>query len=196
MENETKPLLFIWIPKTAGTSIYETLVHKGMVRFLDGYEKFTNEGSVTFGHADIHNLIKSKIISKEYWSGCYPFMVVRNPYERFVSLWNYFIANNRLSPACTLFDFAYSVYNSTCSPGAYNVHDLSQAAAQHKWHLPGVNTFRFENLTVLEQDLGINLQKLNVGKGNHMNYYDTRSIKIVTDIYYDDFTLFNYDIIT
>src|SRR5690606_11927416 len=95
-----KPILFTWIPKTAGSSLYTLFKQKfGMRLFLDGqYYQFDNKGSVTFGHASVKDLIKAKIISQEYWDSALCLTVVRHPYYRFLSLYEDFKRSQRIAP--------------------------------------------------------------------------------------------------
>jgi hypothetical protein len=92
-------MIFCWIPKCAGTSIYNTLKEKvGMKLYLDNYREFDNQGPVTFGHLSLKHLLREGIISKEFYQKRYVFTVVRNPYSRFVSLWKDFKRSHRIAP--------------------------------------------------------------------------------------------------
>ena len=84
-------LLFIWIPKTAGTAIFSALnLAMGMQKrkgYLD-YLNFPNKGCVTFGHVYLLNLLHLDIVSKKYFDSAYKFSFIRNPYHRAISLFN------------------------------------------------------------------------------------------------------------
>lgn len=181
--------LFIWIPKTSGTSTIFQM--QSMKVYLKDYEQFDNTGDVCFGHADVKQLIKKQIISKEYWQNTKAFTVVRNPYHRFVSLYFNRIKSGRLQPDISMKHYAASVLpNVTRKPGLFNVMDFSQASSQVEWIFEGVEIRRFEDITK-------DLPHLNRStEGDHMEYYDTELLKLVTDLYYEDFTILNYDILT
>ena len=198
---QKKNKLFIWIPKTAGTSLFNLLKEQiGMIELLDnGYKHFKNEGSVTFGHTNVGDLIRNKIITKKYWSECYPFIVVRNPYSRFISLYNDFIRSKRIKPEITPYQFAYSIKLNPQRPGLYNVLGLSQCSPQVHWMLPGINVFRFERLQdYIEHHLMLNARLPHLNKETFkpwQEYYDTTLYKIVTEIYYADLLLLDYPFI-
>lgn len=86
-----KNVLFFWIPKTAGTTIYE-VSKKNQCKKLKKrrlYKYFNNEGWVTFGHISIPFLLRKKIISKQYLNEAFKFCFVRNPWDRLVSIYKY-----------------------------------------------------------------------------------------------------------
>lgn len=189
--------LFIWIPKTGGTSIYNSLSTKiNMQIYIDNYYTFNNTGNVTFGHADVGCLLSNQIITKEYWQNSNKFTVVRNPYSRFVSLYNDFKKSKRINGNTTLKEFANVISHFTRKPGLFNVMDYSQAASQVSWLLPGVEVYRLENITKLNRDFNLKISHENrTTFDDWLNYYCQETLKMVTDIYYDDFALLNYDII-
>lgn len=182
--------LFVWIPKTGGTSVYEEFKIKfDMKLYLDNYREFDNTGSVTFGHYDVKSLIKGQVITKDYWTKVHKLVVVRNPYHRFVSLYNDFLKSGRIFPDTTIRKFATILQNVTRKPGMYNVKDFSQAASQIDWIFDGVEIYKLEDW----DDCPHHLNKST--EGNHMDYYTPELIRMVTDLYYDDFTILGYDIL-
>ena len=182
--------LFIWIPKTGGTSLFSQLQKEGMTLYLeDTIHKFKNEGSACFGHFDVKSLLRCRVINKDYWDNCQPFAVVRNPYDRFVSLYHDFLKSGRIFPNTTIRRFATILPTLTRRPGYFNVRDFSQTASQIEWLSPGIEIRRFE-------DIIKNLPHLNKSTDNPwMEYYDNELLKMVTDLYYDDITLLNYPLI-
>ena len=190
--------LFIHIPKTAGLSIYKALNEKiGMTQYLNPGE-FSGEGHATFGHISIKSLIQEGIITGEYWKDCNPFTVVRNPYNRSVSLWKYFTASRKLTLETTLFQFLSSISVQDCRPGYYNVYNFNQCAPQVDWIVNGTKIYRFTNLKELENDFDIELEHINKGRTieqDHMDYHDERTINLVNMIYRKDFVMLGYTMI-
>jgi hypothetical protein len=83
-------LLFVWIPKCAGTSLFETLRPKILkLRDPKDYKHFKNKGWVTFGHVDINYLKEKEIINREFLKHSFKFAIVRNPWDRAVSVYKY-----------------------------------------------------------------------------------------------------------
>lgn len=104
-----KPLIntiFIHIPKTAGMSLYESVLD--LDKFFSWFLglNFTKEDSIitnpenfkaiTMGHLYYKSLIEANYMSKIYYKKAFKFCFVRNPYDRLVSLYKYHRVNNRL----------------------------------------------------------------------------------------------------
>ena len=86
-----KDILFIWIPKTAGTSMYNIFERYDCQRliFPREYMKFENGGFVSFTHFNIFSLLRQSIMSQEFFNKAFKFAFVRNPWDRLVSLYFY-----------------------------------------------------------------------------------------------------------
>jgi len=84
-------VLFVWVPKVAGSSIYAMLepYNCPMLKTKRRARQFTNTGFVTSSHMSIFSLLESKVISEEYFSKAFKFCFVRNPWDRLVSLYFY-----------------------------------------------------------------------------------------------------------
>jgi hypothetical protein len=85
-----KDIIFFWIPKTAGTSLYSVLhAYCGCPKLKSHrlYASFGNKGCVTFSHVDVFHLLKKGIITQDYYSKAFKFCFVRNPWDRLVSLY-------------------------------------------------------------------------------------------------------------
>ncbi len=86
-----KNILYIWITKTAGTSMFHIFQKYSCqkLKYPKDYLNFKNEGFVTFGHISIFSLIRRGIVTKEYFNRVFKFCFVRNPWDRLVSLYAY-----------------------------------------------------------------------------------------------------------
>jgi hypothetical protein len=84
-------VIFIWIPKCAGTSIYTVLKKYGCQKLRENKEfrNFKNHGWVTFGHVSINYLLSKGFVERDYFNEAFKFCVVRNPWDRFVSIYKY-----------------------------------------------------------------------------------------------------------
>lgn len=196
-----KNLLFIHIPKCAGTSVYDALKKAhDMKLYLDApynhYSNFDNKGNVCFGHLDVQQLIYEGVIKPEYWRETRHFAFVRNPYDRFMSLWADFKRSNRIHQGTTLWEFAWGLIHLSRKPTLHNAFDFSQCASQVDWLLPGTEILRFENLTEEMMRFGITtVPHLNQGcTTSWQNAYDKETLKLVTELYLDDFVLLDYKI--
>lgn len=191
------PTLFIWIPKNAGSSLYALLKEKQQMRlFMQDYYQFDNKGSVTFGHLDVRQLLKSKIISQHYWESARKVAIIRNPYSRFISLYQDFMRSKRLNPYTTPKEFANVLNHYSRQPGLYNVLDYSQGASQISWLLPGVTLLRFEHL---QEDVagvfGNDYILPHENAGDHddwWSFYDHELQEMVYDLFYESFLVLGY----
>lgn len=183
--------IFIWIPKTAGTSFYSVLKEKlEMQLFTENYNKFENKGNVSFGHACIGSLMKANIIKPEYFKNAQPITVIRNPYQRFVSLYNDYKRTGRIPPTFTQFDFANTLRTMKRKPGLYNSIEFSMCANQTDWLVGDVSIVKIENLAeAVYNNFGAYLPTLNCSEDNVL---DENCRDIVGELYNKDFCLLNY----
>ena len=86
-------IVFIHIPKTGGTSVINELESKIGLQLLkktSHFLNFPNKGPVSFGHLSYLDLLRLGVINNDFNKSAYKFCIVRNPYHRIVSLFNYF----------------------------------------------------------------------------------------------------------
>lgn len=96
--------IFIHVPKNAGTSVVHALnipCYSGRkdprlkeLGFFDRnryppFYKFNQEGPVCFGHSRISDLYKYGFLTRDFWESSFKWAFVRNPWDRFVSLFTY-----------------------------------------------------------------------------------------------------------
>jgi hypothetical protein len=111
METKFTPIinsLFIHIPKTAGMTIYDTILNlKRTFGWFIGSEfdekqdksinKIESNGSYTLGHINYKSWIDEKYLDKKFFKTSFKFCFVRNPYDRLVSLYNYHQVKKKLN---------------------------------------------------------------------------------------------------
>lgn len=149
-----RDLVFIWIPKTAGTSIYNALNESFGMQKRKNYKEFLsfpNKGAVTFGHIYYNDLRALGVVSDDYHDRAYKFCFVRNPYDRAVSLFNYlkkikFIKNN-----LEFENFLDDVYLKRPSIGLFNTFGLSQTNPQCDWIFDDNNNLLVDEIFKLEE---------------------------------------------
>lgn len=177
-------MIFIWIPKTGGTTFFEET--PDLQLYTEDYHRFDNTGSVTFGHACIKEILRAGIITQAYWDSQKKYAIVRNPYDRFVSLYFDFLRTSRIAPGTTPEQFASALKHTTRRPGLYNAKDYSQCAAQVEWIVPGTNLLYFETLIQF-------MPKKNAGN-YEWHGYSENLLNMVTELYYEDFVMLNYPV--
>lgn len=202
--------LFLWVPKTAGTSMWATIERGGGTKLKTVWAAkhcFSQRGIVTFGHMSYQSLLAEGIVSPYFHNSAFKFTFVRNPYDRAVSLFEYLKEVQRLPKAETFSDFCTRLQNNDVPDiGLYNSVGISQCNPQVKWlcdregNIVADYVGKFENF---EQDfqcvrkkLQITrpLEKLNTSQRRLTEeYFVSERLKEIIDQYYhDDFHYFGY----
>lgn len=97
-------VIFIWIPKTAGSSIFSLLEKMGMGKYksLDrARHLFPGSGMATFVHQSIPSLVAAGAVHPSFVRSAFKFSFLRNPYDRAVSLFYYFRRFERIPTEMT-----------------------------------------------------------------------------------------------
>lgn len=134
---KSRDVLFIWVPKAAGTSVYNWLhAEMGMLKLKEPFAVrggFPGRGPVTFGHMDVSLLIERGLVKEAFVKHALCFALVRNPFSRAVSLYNYLHERRRVTGDFT--NFLEVVAQGIEPVGLYNSVGLSQANPQCRWLL-------------------------------------------------------------
>lgn len=185
-----KSVIFVHIPKTAGTSILSALLNDPALK------------------------IKGHKIAKDYayeaWLSSFSFSVVRNPYDRFVSHWLYHTTNyngykfSRLGIDIQNKSLEEYFYITTQVVSRYKYNWLSMTKfLYHPSDKPLDFLLRFENLDqdwtelcdILDIPKTLSLPQLNTTPHDHYKkYYNATTKELITNYYYQDFIAYGYDI--
>lgn len=189
-----KELYFVHIPKNAGTSMIKTYP---MEKYL---------GHVSYKMIFSLNLLKGR-------SNVKTFAIVRNPWDRFVSAYEYCrmktsFWHNDLNPN-PLFEIASSYSFENFVKYFYNVKDtlniinepLYHVNSQYLWVTDNTNTIkvdhiiRFENLEEGLSNIGLNKTLQYINKSPHKSYqlyYTKETEDMIAEMYTTDIELFKY----
>jgi|SRR6056297_452495 len=132
--SKSPKMVFIWTPKTAGSSVFRFLnAGLGMrkLKTTNLAMSFRNCGSVTFGHIHDLSLLKFGIVSGDFHDRAFKFSFVRNPYARVASLYNYSTRRDLLDGDG--FDKFLDRVFLRPPVGMYNRVGLSQTNPQTDW---------------------------------------------------------------
>jgi hypothetical protein len=158
-------MLFVWIPKTAGTSIARWLRNRGEIfeahnvsRVLEyPNSPYAKAKVITFGHQNIDSLAATGLLPESWLTETTAFTVVRNPFSRAISLFSY-LKKLRVYKKGESFDkFVNDLVRERPRPGLYNRCGLSMGAPmvswtrQELWSGPS-RFFRFEDLRACEAE--------------------------------------------
>lgn len=195
--------VFIWIPKTAGTSLFSLLEADKYLNLHQLKSGFVNKGRVTFGHMKYRDLVSHGHVSKSFDNTAFKFAITRNPYHRAVSLYSYLRGRGQVDDSLGFLDFLRSLKSEGITPiGLYNVRGLSQCNPQIRW-VEGVRLDflgRFEDLNADVEEilasLGLPLRPLpkknRTHHGEFRDYYCPEARCLVRDLYKEDFEAFGY----
>ena len=179
--------LFIWIPKTGGTSFYDSLsrTEPSFVKALS-LKKIKNG---THGHIDVTTIYTQKELQNFNI-----FTICRNPYTRFVSLYRYSQETNIFCKNKTIYDFVDAISQGIPPVGRYNRIGLSQCNPQVNWiKMRNIKIYRFESLNDIFDDFSIPMIWKNRSVFQDHRKLITHDIKKFIDAFYDvDFKKFDY----
>ena len=208
-------VLFIWVPKAAGSSIYRALKESryrckrllnrskgGVIEFP--YTDFDNKGAVTFSHASIEALIEHGVVKTDFFESAFKFCFVRNPWDRLVSLFFYRGLDKKYE---SFKQFCLDFKDQKIEPvGLFNSKLNSQFNDQASWIVGGNGRLlvdfigRYERLSddfsKVCKILGIRKKLPHRNKTDHdhyRKYYDPETLDIVKRKYKRDIDLFGYD---
>ena len=204
---DKEKLIFIHIPKNAGTSIKSIFSEN---------KNFHIPGGEIFKHKTI-NEIKKEHLDK--YNEYKKFAIIRNPYDRMISFYayykNYRLTNNMLYKKgyvekaniknfrewiCNKKENVDINYSIKYHVGKLNVLNTfikeKLFKPQHTWVDKTVAILKFENL---QKDFNDFLnKKVNIPKTNNssrydlLDYYNEETANIVYNLYKEDFKKFNY----
>jgi hypothetical protein len=179
--NTYSSVLFIHIPKTAGTSIFNKIYAKN----LDIWARTSPRSHETYLSLKNNNKIDDSVFS---------FSVVRNPYTRTYSCFNQF--NKRNKTKITFIEFLTNNKINRVSSITPLLHLPQLHYVVDELGEIGIKKiYRFENLKELESDFGWTLGFDNVGNYMIESYnkdYTDEAISLIQELYDSDFTNFGY----
>jgi hypothetical protein len=199
--------VFLWVPKTAGMSVFHALQAGGCYRLKspDAVRwSFPQKGLVTFKHMDYGKLVELGLVSADFDASAYKFGFVRNPYDRAVSLY-FFLGKKRwMSEEQDFLEFWREVAAKGVEPvGVHKLVGFGLCNPQVRWleHTTVDFTGRFESLredfATVSEKLGLGRIELpwkNATRHKHFSaYYCEESKQIIDTLFDEDFRAFGYE---
>lgn len=202
--------VFLWIPKTAGTSITKALEkHNFLVLYNTASVAFyfPQCGGVSFAHMSYTELLKQNYITSNFDATSFKFTFVRNPYDRAVSIYEYFIRLKRIEPTFTFKQFTELMKNKEYQyVGLASDENFSHCNKQSSYLYDGNNKLiadyvgKVENIDTDFKEIcdhlkiNENLDHLNKSSRKNLDHYysDDKIIKNVYEAYEEDFDNFKY----
>jgi hypothetical protein len=173
-------ILFVHIPKTAGSSISKILDENN----LDNWKREWPRHHDPYSYLKEANLIDERVFS---------FSVVRNPYTRTYSCYKQYNKTNQT-------DISFAQYLDNIKQGKIStisplLHIPQSFYIMDQDNLQVERLYKFENLKELEDELGWELGFYNVGNyvvESYIEDYTDKEINMVQDFYSSDFINFGY----
>lgn len=195
--------VFVWIPKTAGTSIYAAL---GCPKYKNRRRvkyHFGQRGHVTFGHMSYADLWGAGYLLPRFHRTAFKFAFVRNPYARAVSLYTYFKKTEKLDARASFLQFCRMLESQPPrGVGLHNAWGWSQANPQMAW-LEAVDVDFLGRVENLAHDFGVIQTRLGMparvpdwlNRSNDRpvaSYYCRETVDLVRHLYDADFRQLGY----
>lgn len=179
-KKEYDSVLFVHIPKTAGSSISKVLNENN----LDNWKREWPRHHDPYSYLKEANIIDDKVFS---------FAVVRNPYTRTYSCYKQYNKTNQT-------DISFAEYLDNIKQGKISkisplLHIPQSFYIMDQDTLQIDRLYKFENLKELEEELGWKLGFYNVGNymvESYIEDYSNEAIKMVQYFYNSDFVNFGY----
>lgn len=193
-----KPVLFVHVPKTAGTSVLKVLTEAQSWKIMPKIPIDSN-----MNHSPLFVLERYNILNNFF-----VFSIVRNPFTRAFSYYQHFkryhlsdisfeqFLDHVRRKKQAVFEFLDHVSikkNTNATP--FIVYPQSFFLFDIKGKMSLDKLYRFEHIEEFETDFNIKMPNLNVGNyssDEYLNSYTSTTIDLVRHIYLEDFVNLNY----
>jgi len=179
-QKEYDSVLFVHIPKTAGSSISKILNDNN----LDNWKREWPRHHDPYSYLKEANSVDEKVFS---------FAVVRNPYTRTYSCYKQYNKANQTN--ISFAQYLDNIKQGKISPISPLLHLPQSFYIMDQNNLQVERLYKFENLKELEEELGWTLGFYNVGNyvvESYIEDYTDEAIEMTKHFYSSDFANFEY----
>lgn len=193
-KNDLK-ILFIHIPKTGGTYIYENLRHRGFIIDPSTYDRKKPRHRNSIQHQTYNDLNERYNID----SFNIIFSITRNPIDRLISQYNWKKRgrkkniNDWIKQIFNIYISNNSIEDDHIKPQINFVGDKS-LVFKYEDGLSNIMNKLFEQIDGIKLDLNVVINKSNQRVG--IDDLSPNSIKLIKNFYMEDFHAFNYTVNT
>ena len=221
--------LFVQIPKTGGTSIRKAITeslpddapHSEKPWLKGSYRWVHPEGSRAIfpGHIHLPSLIEDGLLTQAEVDACFKFSIVRNPWDRLVSLFGAYRQSLRLSVRLRKIGFDEPKKTTFCQfvdrlstipippPSRCSTSGMNEAGPQLGWLRDGdgnpldLTIYRFENLGDAWRDISdrcgykwrpLPHENATRVRKPYQDYYSGNARSIVARMYAEEIEMFDY----
>lgn len=197
---------FIDIPRTGTSSLKDCLGQMYGHVYGKSYdrERDARRFNLIKDHATSRQLVT--LLGSEAWGNLYTFTFVRNPWDRYLSLYRYRIASGSLNESVSFEQYVHALRGNgrcaKCNPFDAEVYHRSMSSyiLDANDNVLVKHVFRYEDresgLGSIETALGIRVERIHkerLGDGDYRNAYSQEMSNIVGEFYSEDVSLFCYD---
>ncbi|MBG88447.1 MAG: hypothetical protein CMO80_16315 [Verrucomicrobiales bacterium] len=200
--SRSKKIIFVHIPKTAGTSVTLYFYQRGLIDSNDVAQWYRNNGhkSASFIRREID---ERKVCGELRWQDCHKFTIVRNPFDWMISYWHYKRRSHeqRYHEEAQRMCFPEFV-SFFCAASDRTFVDQAEWILDEKGEVMVDRIIKLENLKTEWQQLcaqmelpAAPLNDVNRTHGpfyDHDDYYDAESRRLVEKTFARDFKIFDY----
>jgi chondroitin 4-sulfotransferase 11 len=191
--------IFVHIPKTGGSSIENVFLGKSVPpKYQYSYKKRKYHFKINEQHAFPHEMRRCYGITS--WSEYFKFIIVRNPWERFVSYRFHMLNHNLLHKDISFNSFVNMFFDKNKNPIKKEKHRAMIEPCM-SWITDDIDyIMRLESIdlefNIVCDKIGIPRQKPpHIGKTNHKHYteyYNEETKQIIAEKYAKDIEHFGY----
>ena len=202
---DNKEFIFIHIPKNSGTEMTKALekTYKDTKLLM-----LCERDGINIGIDKMHLYydVIDKYISKNILNKYFKFCIIRNPYNKLYSAWNFIKERHGYNDVNDFVKYKLDekfIYGKEIIPGDARVHYRPQFTFVYDEENNKFADFiiRYENLnediSKMNKKYGLNIPLYDNGntQKNYINFFNKDSITKINNLYKKDFVLFNYEII-
>lgn len=203
--SDNKEFIFIHIPKNSGTAMTEALqkTYKDTKLLMYCERDVINNG---IDKMHLYYDVIDKFISKNILDNYFKFCIIRNPYNKLYSSWNFIKERHGYKDVNDFIKYKLDeefIYGKEIIPGDARVHYRPQFTFVYDNENNKFADFiiRYENLnediSKINENYGLNIPLYDNGNSqkNYIKHLNKESITKINSLYKKDFELFNYEMI-
>ncbi|MCX7553458.1 sulfotransferase family 2 domain-containing protein [Marinicella sp. S1101] len=202
--SDSHQFVFVHIRKAAGTSLRQILEQVSLPKNNHWWYKLLSRGGLAIDYHNYSyrkhaNLVEAeRSMPADKFTSYFKFAVVRNPWDRLVSEYEYIKTQPTHSRFKRLkaFSFAEFVEFQAKRPAAHQVNALRLKSGEIGCDYIGKLETLDESLEVIAKFTGLNFEHLphinKIQRRDYRNYYDDDLVSRVGSLWFDDIRNFDY----
>ena len=202
---DKKKFIFIHIPKNSGTEMTKELkkTYKDTTLLMNCERNGINIG---IDKMHLYYDVIDKFIPKNILDNYFKFCIIRNPYNKLYSAWNFIKERHGYNDVNDFVKYKLDkefIYGKELIPGDARVHYRPQFTFVYD-----TENNKFANFVIKYENINEDISKMNTKysltiplydngntQKNYINFFNKESITKINSLYKKDFVLFNYEML-